>query len=234
MNSDLGAAAVAEVERLTAARTLMRDGDTLALTRLETEGPWIGIARSKLKRRLGGRRLEIWRVGYEDASGGLVESRLVVLAIHERERSPERLALRESLALSERLAEPVAESIATPVARAFQASEIRAFQASEIQAVIDSATVEWRDAVARAVASFASARLARETAIAASAARVRSAPIQTGLFDRREEHAHAALEEGHRSVSEALAERKASAQRAAALVATAPKLLLVIAGAGRT
>jgi len=234
MNSDLGAAAVAEVERLTAARTLMRDGDTLALTRLETEGPWIGIARSKLKRRLGGRRLEIWRVGYEDASGRLVESRLVVLAIHERERSPERLALRESLALSERLAEPVAESIATPVARAFQASEIRAFQASEIQAVIDSATVEWRDAVARAVASFASARLARETAIAASAARVRSAPIQTGLFDRREEHAHAALEEGHRSVSEALAERKASAQRAAALVATAPKLLLVIAGAGRT
>ena len=234
MNSDLGAAAVAEVERLTAARTLMRDGDTLALTRLETEGPWIGIARSKLKRRLGGRRLEIWRVGYEDASGRLVESRLVVLAIHERERSPERLALRESLALSERLAEPVAESIATPVARAFQASEIRAFQASEIQAVIDSAMVEWRDAVARAVASFASARLARETAIAASAARVRSAPIQTGLFDRREEHAHAALEEGHRSVSEALAERKASAQRAAALVATAPKLLLVIAGAGRT
>ena len=234
MNSDLGAAAVAEVERLTAARTLMRDGDTLALTRLETEGPWIGIARSKLKRRLGGRRLEIWRVGYEDASGRLVESRLVVLAIHERERSPERLALRESLALSERLAEPVAESIATPVARAFQASEIRAFQASEIQAVIDSATVEWRDAVARAVASFASARLARETAIAASAARVRSAPIQTGLFDRREEHAHAALEEGRRSVSEALAERKASAQRAAALVATAPKLLLVIAGAGRT
>jgi len=63
---------------------------------------------------------------------------------------------------------------------------------------------------------------------------VRSAPIQTGLFDRREEHAHAALEEGRRSVSEALAERKASAQRAAALVATAPKLLLVIAGAGRT
>ena len=234
MNSDLGAAAVAEVERLTAARTLMRDGDTLALTRLGTEGPWIGIARSKLKRRLGGRRLEIWRVGYEDASGRLVESRLVVLAIHERERSPERLALRESLALSERLAEPVAESIATPVARAFQASEIRAFQASEIQAVIDSATVEWRDAVARAVASFASARLARETAIAASAAPVRSAPIQTGLFDRREEHAHAALEEGRRSVSEALAERKASAQRAAALVATAPKLLLVIAGAGRT
>ncbi|PYQ81144.1 MAG: hypothetical protein DMG03_20710 [Acidobacteria bacterium] len=225
---------MAEVERLTAARTLMRDGDTLALTRLETEGPWIGIARSKLKRRLGGRRLEIWRVGYEDASGGLVESRLVVLAIHERERSPERLALRESLALSERLAEPVAESIATPVARAFQASEIRAFQASEIQAVIDSATVEWRDAVGRAVASFAAARLARETAIAASAARVRSAPIQTGLFDRRGEHAHAALEEGRRSVSEALAERKASAQRAAALVATAPKLLLVIAGAGRT
>src|SRR5437868_10885624 len=92
MNSDLSAAAVAEVERLTAARTLMRDGDTLALTRLETEGPWIGIARSKLKRRLGGRRLEIWRLGYEDASGRLVESRLVVLAIHERERSPERQA----------------------------------------------------------------------------------------------------------------------------------------------
>jgi len=234
MNSDLSAAAVAEVERLTAARTLMRDGDTLALTRLETEGPWIGIARSKLKRRLGGRRLEIWRLGYEDASGRLVESRLVVLAIHERERSPERLALRESLALSERLAEPVAESVATPVARAFQASEIRAFQASEIQAVIDSATVEWRDAVARAAASFASARLARETAIAASASRVRSAPVQTGLFDRREQHAHAAFEEGRRSVSEAIAERKASVQRAAALVATAPKLLLVIAGAGRT
>jgi hypothetical protein len=210
MKRDLSAAAAAEVQRLTAARTLLRDGDTLALARLETEGTWIGIARSKLKRRLGGRRLEIWRVGYEDASGRLVESRLVVLAINEHERSPEGLAL------------PIAIRVA------------RGFQPSEIHSIIDVATLEWRHAVARTVASFRSARLARETAIATSVARVRSAPIQRGLFDRREQHAHAALEEVRHRVSEALAERKASVERAAALVATEPELLLVIAGAGRT
>jgi len=210
MNPDLSAAAAAEVQRLTAARTLLRDGDTLALARLETEGTWIGIARSKLKRRLGGRRLEIWRVGFEDASGRLVESRLVVVAINEHERSTEGLAL------------PISIRVA------------RGFQPSEIHNIIDAATLEWRHAVAQGVASFRSARLVRETAIAASVARVCAAPIQRGLFDRREQHAHAALEEVRHRVSEALAERKASVERAAALVATAPELLLVIAGAGRT
>ena len=198
MSPDLSAAGAAEMQRLTAARALMRDGDAFALTRLEAEGPWIGIARPKLKRRLGGRRLEIWRVGYEDASGRLVESRLVVLAVD------------------------------------VGLDGARGFLPAEIDSVVDHATTEWRDAVVRAQSSFASTRLARETAIAASAVRVRSAPVQTGLFDRREQRAHAAIEEVRRRVSEALAERRASVERAAALVATTPELLLVIAGAGRS
>jgi hypothetical protein len=202
MNPDLHEAAVAEVQRLTAARALMRDGDALALARLETEGPWIGIARSKLKRRLRRGRLEIWRVAYEDGSGRVLESRLVVLAVAG--------AFSTARALAE------------------------AVPASEIEPVIHLATIEWRDAVARAVASFASVRLAREAAIASSAARARSAPVQTGLFDRREQHAHAILEEVRCGVSEALAERKASIECAATLVAAAPRLLLVIAGAGRS
>jgi hypothetical protein len=217
MSPDLNAAAAAEVQRLTAARMLRRDGDELALMRLEADGPWIGIARSKLKRRLARRRLEIWRVGYQDPSGRLVESRLVALAIDEHERSPARLAL----------------PTATRVARRRAARVARGFQPSEIHAAIDAATIEWRDAAARAVASFASARLARETAIAASSARVRPAPFQTGLFDRREQQAHTVLEESRRTLSEALAERKGAVERAAAVVATAPELLLVIAGAGR-
>ena len=200
MTVDLRAAADAEVQRLMAARMLMRDGDALALMRLEAEGPWLGIARSKLKRRLAGRRLEIWRVGYEDASGRLVESRLVALAIRGNHAA----------------AAPKLEE-----------------RRREIHAAIDAATIAWRDAATRAVASLASARLTRETAIAASAARVRPAPVQTGLFDRREQRAHAAIEQGRRTVSEALAQRKASVERAAAVVATAPELLLVIAGAGR-
>jgi hypothetical protein len=190
MNPDLRTAATAEVERLKTARALIRDGDGLALARLEAGGPWIGIARPKLKRRLAGTRLEIWRAGYEDASGRIVESRLVVIAV----------------------------SAARP---------------SEIERVLEAATVDWRRDVERVVAAFASTRLARESAIAASAA-PRGTPFQTGLFDRREQREHAALEGARRAVEERLAERAASVQRANAIVATAPELLLVIAGARRS
>jgi hypothetical protein len=191
MNPDLRTAAAAEVERLQTARALIRDGDALALARLEAGGPWIGIARPKLRRRLAGTRLEIWRAGYEDASGRIVESRLVVIAV----------------------------SAARP---------------SEIARLLEAATVDWRRDVERVVAAFASTRLARESAIAASAAQTRCTPFQTGLFDRREQHEHAALEGARRAVEERLAERTASVQRANAIGATAPELLLVIAGARRS
>ena len=194
MNRDLRAAAAAEVERLKMTRALIRDGDAVALARLESGGAWIGIARPKLKRRLAGARLEIWRVGYEDSTGRIVESCLMVLAVDER-------------------------SSAT---------------ASDIARVLGGATVEWRRDVGRVVAAFASAWLARESAVAASAARTRGIPFQTGLFDRREQHEHEALEDARRAVVDALAERAASVQRASTLVATAPELLLVIAGARRS
>jgi hypothetical protein len=87
--------------------------------------------------------------------------------------------------------------------------------------------------VERTVAACAGARLRRETAIAAHAARKGASTFQAGLFDRREQHAHGALEDARRADAEQLAERTATVQRAAALAATAPELLLVIAGARR-
>lgn len=79
---DLRADAAAEARRLTAARVLLRDGDERALLRLEGGGAWIARPRrARLRRALGGRVCLVWRLSFEDASGRLVESRLVPVLI---------------------------------------------------------------------------------------------------------------------------------------------------------
>lgn len=79
---DLRREAAAEAARLTMARALMHDGDERALASLDGGAPWIAVARrSPLKRLVGRRVLMLWRACVEDASGRLVESRLVAVLV---------------------------------------------------------------------------------------------------------------------------------------------------------
>ncbi len=79
---DLGAAAVAEAERLRFARTLSKDGDEALLVRLEGEGPWIATAlRRRLRAALGSDALMLWRLALENESGRVLESQLVAIRL---------------------------------------------------------------------------------------------------------------------------------------------------------
>jgi hypothetical protein len=74
---DLAVEAAREVQRLSCARALVADSSSLRL-----DGQLIGIARRNgLRRALGGRVLQLWRLAYEDARGRLVESTLVAVTI---------------------------------------------------------------------------------------------------------------------------------------------------------
>jgi superfamily II DNA or RNA helicase len=85
----LTAAAASEAPRLAEARRFVRPGDDESLERLESARP--GILRGRRRRlraALGGRTLFIFRVAAEDATGRLVESRLVPLAVHGASLDP--------------------------------------------------------------------------------------------------------------------------------------------------
>lgn len=74
---DLAVEAAQEVKRLSCARALVADSSSL-----QPDGQLIGIARRNgLRRALGGRVLQLWRLAYEDARGRLVESTLVAVTI---------------------------------------------------------------------------------------------------------------------------------------------------------
>ena len=79
---DLRAEAAAEARRLSAARGWLQEGDQRALLMLEGGGAWIAVPRrASLRRALGKRVCLVWRVSFEDASGRLVESRLVPVLV---------------------------------------------------------------------------------------------------------------------------------------------------------
>jgi hypothetical protein len=79
---NLRAEAATEARRLSRARAWLRDGDLRALQLLEADGGWIARPRrARVGRLLGGRMCLIWRVSFADASGRLVESRLVPLLV---------------------------------------------------------------------------------------------------------------------------------------------------------
>jgi hypothetical protein len=79
---DLRAEAAAEARRVSVARSMIRNGDEQALTRLEADGTWIARSRrGPLKRSLGRRICLVWRVAFEDAAGRVVESRLVPMLV---------------------------------------------------------------------------------------------------------------------------------------------------------
>ena len=87
---NLRAEAIAESGRLARARAVIRDGDRMALDRLESDAIWVAMTkRGRLRRALGRRVCLIWRTTFEDPSGRIVESRLVpVLVVVTDLRSP--------------------------------------------------------------------------------------------------------------------------------------------------
>src|SRR5437879_367240 len=79
---DLRADAIAEARRLAGTRVFQRDGDEGVLAGAEGMGPLITqTRRNRLRRRLGGRIVLVWRVSCEDFSGRRVESQLVTLLV---------------------------------------------------------------------------------------------------------------------------------------------------------
>jgi hypothetical protein len=175
---DLRADAAAEAARLDAARALIRHSerqpagapgnpddsgsDEIALAQLDGEAAWIITARSPaLRRRLGGRALLIWRVACEDASGRLLESRLVAIAV--------------ALSTGTR-----------PRRRARVETLVRALE-RETARLAERSCDEWRIVVEQTTRSFATTRAARARAIALIGRDAASSLVQPGLFDRRAE-----------------------------------------------
>ncbi len=215
---DLRAEAAAEVRRLTSARAFARDGDEGAVAQLEGDGAWITRARRPALRRFLGRRLMlIWRVTYEDACGGRVESRLIPVVID----------------LS------AAPGPWNDGARAFQASVGTARKASwlttllrevdsEVRARIDADGREWQETVERVVRSFTTARILRERAMAVWLARTDGKAFQPGLFDRRAERAQRLQAAANAESDRITADRLAASERFAAAVRRPAQLLLVL------
>jgi hypothetical protein len=168
---DLRADAAAEVERLAAARALARPdaedscepGDDAALAQLEGDGAWTIAARSPaLRRALAGRALLLWRVSYEDASGRLVESRLVAIAVY--------------LSAGARMRR-----------RAHIDALVRAMERETVE-LVERCCDDWRITVARTTRAFATRRAERARAIALESRDAARNLFQPGLFDRRAAH----------------------------------------------
>ena len=145
------------------------DGDDGALAQLEGDATWIAVARrSGIRQALGLRLLLVWRVGFEDAGGALVESRLFPVAVELSHAVCGRQRRRWIEAIVQEL-EP------------------------QIRAQVDAAASDWRQAVELVVGAFTSARTARERAIAIRPAAPGADAFQPGLFDRRAERGRARL-----------------------------------------
>jgi len=201
---DLRTEAAAEVRRLTASRTLADEADEDALARLDEGGAWMTSAR-RARRRCALRRqvLLVWRLAYEDASGGVVESCLVPVAI-ELSSVPSRVRR-----------------------RAWAAALLRDTDA-EVRAQIEAATAAWREAATHHLLSFAATRISRERAIAASAIEAGDRAFQPGLFDRRAERTHGLHAAGAAETDRAAAGRLAAIEQRAAAAPGTPRLLLVL------
>ena len=202
---DLRAEAAAEVSRLANARALLRDGDERTLLQLEGDATWIALPRRTRRRRSLGRRVcLVWRVAFEDASGCLIESRLVPVAV-EVLRLPGKSGRRGWIRSLLRDADGL------------------------VRARVEPECEEWRAAVSRVVSAFTSARLARERDIAGQPPAAGPAASQPGLFDRREERSRQANAAGVAQSEHAALERLRTIARGGTLVLRPAQLLLVLA-----
>ena len=201
---DLRAEAAAEVRRLAAARAFTVEGDASTLAQADGDATWIAIARrSGIRWALGSRLLLVWRVAFEDGGGALVESRLVPVVVE--------------------LSRPVCGRRRRPWFEAI----VREVE-PQMRAQLDAAVSDWRQAVESVAGSFASARTARERAIAVRVSAAGAEAFQPGLFDRRAERAHLRLRAAAADTEAAAATRLAAFVRTSAILPRAPQLLLVL------
>jgi hypothetical protein len=176
-NVDLRDEAAAEVQRLTEARAILRAGDARVPSHLDGTAPWIAISRRHRLRRAVGRRVcLVWRVAIEDASGRIVESRIVPVLV-DIPASSGRASIRPTL---ERMD-------------------------SEVRRRIESGSEPWRAEATRIWIAFTTARRERERDLA-ERRELPAAAAQAGLFDRRSERMRTAdaatMAEAERSTRE--------------------------------
>jgi hypothetical protein len=204
---DLRAEAAAEVRRLTRARALLRDGDEAALAQLGAAAAWIAIPRrTSLRRALGRKLCLVWRVAVEDASGRIVESRLVAVL----------------------LAVPaVGKPMAPAARRAWLLSLLRRSE-EFVRPVVEAACEDWQAEVARITHAFTSARLRREQEIAPRTATADIAG-QPGLFDRRTDRSNRARAQAAREAERAAIERRRAIDSGGTIAPRPATLLLVLA-----
>ena len=203
---DLRNEAAVEVQRLTRARAVWRNGDEQALIQLEGDAVWIVMARrTRLRRALGQRVCLLWRVAFENAAGRVVESRLVPIMI-DVGRVPFDPAQR---------------------CRASVCALLRDADAS-VRARVDADCDDWQTAVMRVATAFASARQSRERDVNEPRSSSRHAASQPGLFDRRAERARLAHLTTAAESAQAADERLRAIAGDGAITRQPARLLLVL------
>ncbi len=201
---DLRAEAAAEVRRLANARALLRDGDERALVQLEGDATWIAMPRrARLRRSLGRRVCLVWRVAFEDASGRLVESRVVPVLI-EVPRMPGKAERRAWIRSLLRHADGL------------------------VRARVEAECEEWRVAVTRVASAFTSARLCRQREIAGQPSTSSSVASQPGLFDRRAERSRQTHAAAVAESEQAAVERLRAINDVGTIALQPARLLLVL------
>ena len=202
--ADLRAEAAAEVRRLASARALLRDGDERALVQLEGDATWIAMPRrARLRRSLGRRLCLVWRVAFEDASGRLVESRVVPVLI-EVPRMPGKAERRAWIRALLRHSDGL------------------------VRARVEAECEEWRVAVTRVASAFTSARLCRQRDIAGQPSSSRSVASQSGLFDRRAERSRQTHAAAVAESEQAAVERLRAINDVGTIALQPARLLLVL------
>ena len=204
---DLRAEAAAEVRRLTKARALLRDGDERALAQLDGTSAWIAMPRrASLRRALGHHICLVWRVAVEDASGRIVESRVVPVLL--------------SVALEANRIVPAAAR------RAWIRSLLRDAE-RQVRPHVETACDDWRAEVTRVTHAFTSARLRREHDVdrQSSTAGIASQP---GLFDRRAERSRTAEAEAAAESEQEARERRRTIASGGSITVRPARLLLVL------
>lgn len=201
---DLRAEAAAEARRLASARALLRDGDERALVQLEGDATWIAMPRrARLRQSLGRRLCLVWRVAFEDASGRLVESRVVPVLI-EVPRMPGKAERRAWIRSLLRHAEGL------------------------VRARVEAECEEWRVAVTRVASAFTSARRRRQRDIAGQPSTSSSVASQPGLFDRRAERSRQTHAAAVAESEQAAVERLRAINDVGTIALQPARLLLVL------
>ena len=201
---DLRAEAAAEVRRLTDGRALLHDGDERALVQLDGDATWIAMARRTGRKRswLRGVCL-VWRVAFEDPSGGIVESRLVSVLVevtHVPVKAERRAWVRSLLRHADGL----------------------------IRERVESDCNAWRAGATGLANAFMSARLCREREIALGPSPPSRVASQPGLFDRRAERSRQAHSAAVAESEQATVERLKTIADAGAIAIRPARLVLVL------